>query len=58
MSFDIFSHKNIDSEFFNKSIDHNIVFYSIHPYEKNKLHKSFEINFNKHNHKKGDGHRH
>ena len=55
MSFDIFSHKNIDSEFFNKSIDPNIVFYSIHPYEKNKLHKSFEINFNKHNHKKSFG---
>jgi NAD(P)H-hydrate epimerase len=55
MSFDIFSHKNIDGEFFDKSIYPNIVFYSIYPYEKNKLHKSFEINFNKHNHKKSFG---
>ena len=55
MSFNIFVHKNIDGEFFDKSIDPNIIFYSIYPNEKDKLYKSFEINFNKHSHKKSFG---
>ena len=55
MSFDIFSHKNIDGDFFDTSIDPNIVFYSIYPCEKNKLYKSFEINFNQHDYKKSFG---